>query len=79
MEPILVKNPCNNRYYNIAPLFEILEDEEDFHVVANDLERAGEMIGFLIKDPDFPENDIKDASHTINQLKRILRKIKKIE
>lgn len=79
IEPILVHLP-DDRWYNVTALFvPFIEDKRTFEDIAEDLDKAGEMLPFLIEQDEWNRLDVINASDTVNTLKRIFRKIKPVE
>lgn len=58
LEPILVKNPLSNRYVNVAPMFQIMNDMFDDHFsdLSQQLTKAIEMAA-VYTDKDFRNRD----------------------
>jgi hypothetical protein len=79
-EPVLAKNPYNGKWYNITPLFTMLSSfNNNFTELADYMEKAGEILPFMIENEEHSRIDILNCSQILFELKRAMRSVKAIE
>lgn len=80
VQPVIVQNPQDGKYYNLAPLFSFINGtQETFETVAGDIEKATQMLPFLVENDEWPPLDIKNATATLNLLKAAFLGVRVVE
>lgn len=77
---LAVQNPLDGKIYNLMPLFTMLEEwDESFISLSEYIEKAGEMILYLLEHDDWLPLDVKNASSACVSVKNAFRQMKAIE
>lgn len=80
---IVVRNPYDNRAYNLTPLFSKLKEVDyNFEELAESVEDATELIPYTLMDDDrfgIDKMQVANVMQALNWIKKIFRKIKAIE
>jgi len=77
---VIIKNPYDNKWYNITPLLTLVNEfGEGFIALSDYMEKAGEILPFMIENEEHSRLDVINCTQIINDLKRTFRHIKQVE